>query len=168
MNKNIHPISNTQNWYVLYTKPRSEKKSSDRLLQEGYEVYCPLIKTMRQWSDRKKKVSLPMFPSYIFIHIDEKSRQEPLRDPGVMNYIYWLGKPAIVREEEIKAIREIENQGSDIVVQGSGFERGQFIEIPDGPFKGLAGTVDKVDNRKVLVYIEQLGCIVQFYYKTER
>ena len=160
-------MSSVSNWYVLYTKPRSEKKSSDRLSLEGYEVYCPLIRTLRQWSDRKKKVSVPMFPSYIFIRIDEKRRQEPLVDPGVMNYVYWLGKPAVIREEEIGAIREIESKGSDIVVQGTGFERGQYIEIPEGPFKGLNGTVDKVDNRKVLVYIEQLGCIVQFYYKAE-
>ena len=159
-------MSSSSHWYVLYTKPRSEKKAADRLLNNGYEVYCPVIRTMRQWSDRKKKVSVPMFPSYIFIHIDEKRRQEPLTDQGVMNYVYWLGKPAIIRDQEIDAIREIENQGSDIVVEGGRLERGQFIEIPDGPFKGLAGTIDKVDNRKVLVYIEQLGCIVQFYYKS--
>jgi len=160
-------MSSITHWYVLYTKPRSEKKVTDRLTDTGYEVYCPLIRTMRQWSDRKKKVSVPMFPSYIFIHIDVKRRQEPLQDSGVMNYVYWVGKPAVIRDKEIEAIKEIENKGSDIVVQGSGFERGQFIEIPDGPFKGLNGTVDKVDNRKVLVYIEQLGCIVQFYYKAQ-
>ena len=71
----------------------------------------------------------------------------------------------MICEKGIEAIREIEEKGSDIQVRSSGFEKGQFVEIPDGPFRGMTGTMDKVDNRKVLVFIEQLGCIVQFYYK---
>ena len=122
---------------------------------------------MRQWSDRKKKVQIPMFPSYIFIYINEKNRQLPLRDPGIIKYVYYASQPAIIRNIEIQAIKEIENAGSDIKVVGSGFEKGQFIEIPDGPFKGMTGVVDKFDARKVLVYVEQLGCIVQFYYQLE-
>ena len=74
-------------WLVLYTKPRNEKKVAERLTKNGFEVYCPLIKTLRQWSDRKKKVEIPMFSSYVFIHIDEKNRQLPLYDQGVMNYV---------------------------------------------------------------------------------
>ena len=154
-----------KNWHVLYTKPRNEKKASERLTEEGFEVYCPLVKTMRQWSDRKKKVELPMFPSYIFIKIEEVHRQKPLYDQGVMQYVYYAGKPALIRDNEIEAIKAIENSGSDIKVEGSGFERGQFVEIPSGPFRGLTGTVDKVDKSKVMVYIEQLGCLVQFHYK---
>ena len=158
---------NTYKWHVLYTKPRNEKKVTARLIEAGYEVYCPLIKTIHQWSDRKKKVQIPMFPSYIFIYINEKNRQLPLRDPGVMKYVYYASHPAIIRDIEINAIREIENAGSEIKVEGSGFEKGQFVEIPDGPFKGMTGIVDKFDARKVLVYVEQLGCIVQFYYQLE-
>jgi len=162
----LHQI-NTYNWYVLYTKPRNEKKATARLQQAGYEVYCPLIKTVHQWSDRKKKVQIPMFPSYIFIFINEKNRQLPLQDPGIIKYVYYASQPAIIRDIEIQAIKEIENAGSDIKVEGSGFEKGQFVEIPEGPFKGMSGVVDKFDARKVLVYVEQLGCIVQFYYQLE-
>jgi transcription antitermination factor NusG len=158
---------NVYKWHVLYTKPRNEKKVVARLLEAGYDVYCPLIKTVHQWSDRKKKVQIPMFPSYIFIYINEKNRQLPLFDPGVMKYVYYAGQPAVIRDIEIKAIKEIENAGTDIKVEGSGFQKGQFVEIPDGPFKGMTGVVDKFDARKVLVYVEQLGCIVQFYYRIE-
>ena len=156
-----------KHWYVLYTKPRAEKKSAERLAERGIEVYCPVIRTLRQWSDRKKKVQVPMFPSYIFCHIEEQHRLEPLQDPGVLNYVFWLGKPAIVRDHEIAAIREIERAGDEIKVQGSGFEKGQFVVIPDGPFKGMQGQIDKVDNRKVFVFIEQLGCVVSFKYALE-
>ena len=151
-------------WYVLYTKPRNEKKAAERLSQAGYEMYCPLIRTLKQWSDRKKHVSVPMFPSYIFVHIEESARKEVLRDRGILNYVFWLGQPAVIRENEIEAIRKIENQGSEIHVEGGNPERGQMIEIAEGPFRGMTGKVDKVDRTKILLYIEQLGCIVQFRY----
>ncbi len=153
-----------KSWYVLYTKPRNEKKATERLQTAGYEMYCPLIKTVKQWSDRKKKVSVPMFPSYIFVRIEEAARKEVLRDPGVLNYVFWIGKPAVIRDDEIEAIRKIENKGVDIKVEGGKPEKGQFVEIPEGPFKGMIGRVDKVDRTRVLLYIEQLGAIVQFKY----
>jgi transcription antitermination factor NusG len=151
-------------WYVLYTKPRNEKKVAERLSLAGYEMYCPLIRTLKQWSDRKKHVSVPMFPSYIFIRIEEAARKDVLRDQGILNYVFWLGKPAVIRDNEIEAIKRIEAQGSEIKVEGGKPEKGQMVEIPEGPFKGMIGRVDKVDRTRVLLYIEQLGCIVQFKY----
>jgi transcription antitermination factor NusG len=155
-----------KNWHVVYTKPRNEKKVASRLEQQGYDIYCPLIKTLRQWSDRKKKVQVPMFPSYVFVRVDEKERQGVLHDPGVLNYVFWLGKPAVVRDKEMDAVRQIAEKGEEITVQSGRLEKGQFVEIPEGPFRGLTGTVDAVDNRKVIVFIEQLDCKVQFRYQT--
>jgi transcription antitermination factor NusG len=155
-----------KNWHVIYTKPRNEKKVAARLIDSGYDIYCPLVKTLRQWSDRKKKVQVPMFPSYVFVRVDEKERQGVLQDPGVLNYVFWLGKPAIVRDKEMEAVRQIAEKGEEITVESGRLEKGQFVEIPEGPFKGLTGTVDAVDNRKVIVFIEQLDCKVQFRYQT--
>ena len=151
-------------WLVLYTKPRNEKKVTLRLTEKGYQVYLPLIKTLRQWNDRKKKVKLPMFPSYVFIYLSELEREEVVRDPGVLNFLFWLGKPAVVRDKEMEAIEEIAEKGEEIEVTGRRPEKGQFVEIPDGPFKGMTGEIDKVDRRKVLVYIKQLDCVVMFKY----
>ena len=161
------PDPQEKKWLVLYTKPRNEKKVTERLTKAGFEMYCPTIKTLRQWSDRKKKVEAPMFPGYVFTHVDEKERLAILHDPGVLNYVFWLGKPAVVRKEELEAIQNISAFGDEVKVEGSGFEKGQFVEIPEGPFKGLAGEVNKVDKSKVLVYIEQLGCTVQFRYQLQ-
>ena len=94
-------------WHVLYTKPRHEIKALERLAQKGFEVYCPMKTTLKQWSDRKKKVSEPLLPSYLFIKTTEKKRAIPLTDPSVLNYIFWLGKPAIVRDSEIDALKGI-------------------------------------------------------------
>lgn len=105
-----------------------------------------------------------MFPSYIFAYTNETERHLLLMDQGVLNFVFWLGKPAIVRESEMEAIKKIADAGEDVLVAGSGFEKGQFVEIPEGPFKGLTGVIDKVDSRKVTVFVEQLCCMVSFRY----
>ena len=61
--------------------------------------------TIKQWSDRKKKISTPLIPSYIFVHVNEKEKSKVLEDPSVLNYIYWLGKPAIIRDYEIERLK---------------------------------------------------------------
>jgi transcriptional antiterminator RfaH len=151
-------------WHAIYTKPRSEKKVAERLSEQEIEVYCPLIKTVRQWSDRKKKVQLPMFPGYVFVRVSELERAEVLQDYGVLNFVFWLGKPAIVRDNEIEAIREIAEHGNEVNIQSKSFEVGQLVTIPDGPFKGMSGKIDKLDKRKIIVLVEQLGCTVSFKY----
>lgn len=154
-----------KNWYAVYTKPRSEKKVTERLSDTGLEVYCPLIKTLRQWSDRKKKVQLPMFPGYVFVCVSEIERAVVLQDFGVLNFVFWLGKPAVIRENEIATIRKIAENGEEININSEGFEVGRMVKIPEGPFKGMTGIVDKLDKRKVIVLVEQLGCMVSFRYK---
>ncbi len=151
-------------WLVLYTKPRNEKKVAERLGQKGFEVYCPLVKTLRQWSDRKKKVEVPMFTSYVFIRVDEKERAQALHDPGVMNYVFWLGKPAVVRDTEIEAFKNIVAHGEEVVVEGNGLQKGDFIEITEGAFRGMSGIVDKANKHHLTVFIEQLDCKVSFKY----
>ena len=153
-----------KSWYVLYTKPRNEKKVTERLSEKGFEMYCPLIRTVRQWSDRKKKVQVPMFPGYVFTHVTELERPQVLFDPGVLNYVFWLGKPAVIRDHEMLALKQIAEAGEEIKIEGSGFEKGQFVTIPEGPFKGLTGRIDKLDSRKVIVFVEQLDCMVSFKY----
>ena len=108
-----------------------------------------------------------MFPSYIFAYSDEKERPLLLYDPGVLNFVYWLGKPAVLRDVEMEAIRKIADSGDEILVEGARFEKGQLVTIPEGPFKGLTGKVDKLDSRKVIVFVEQLDCMVSFRYTEE-
>jgi len=153
-----------KNWYVVYTKPRNEKKATSRLLSKGIEAYCPLVKTLRIWSDRKKKVWIPMFTSYVFVRITEKERLKVLQDMGVLNFIYWLGKPAVVRDEEIEAIKNIAEYSEDIKISEERFEKGKILTINDGPFKGLTGEVVDVSSNIIFIYIEQLGCKIQFRY----
>ncbi|MCK5105766.1 MAG: UpxY family transcription antiterminator, partial [Cyclobacteriaceae bacterium] len=165
---NFHPpTSIMKNWYAVYTKPRSEKKVTERLSDSGFEMYCPLMKTMRQWSDRKKKVQLPMFPGYVFVYVEENERSLILQDSGVLNFVFWLGKPAVIRDNEIEAIKKIAENGEEINISAEAFEIGRLVIIPEGPFKGMTGKVDKLDKRKIIVLVDQLGCMVSFRYKVE-
>ncbi len=93
-------------WYVLYTKPRNEKKVAQRLSEAGYTVYCPLQKIRRQWSDRTKVVEEPLFKSYLFIQIEDHRRDEVFTFPGTVRYLFWLRRPAQVRQVEINTIQK--------------------------------------------------------------
>lgn len=158
-------MSAERQWFVFYTKPRNEKKVAERLRKNGFEAYCPLTHTLRQWSDRKKKVSLPMFTSYVFGYLNEKERLEVVKDPGVLNFVFWLGKPAVVRDEEMAAIKEIEANGFQVEVAHERMEKGKRITIKEGAFKGLEGEVTDIGNNRIRLFIESLQCTVSFEYK---
>ena len=78
-------------WYVIYTKPRNEKKVAERLQQIGITVYCPMITMIKQWSDRKKKVQIPLLNSYVFVCLEDKEREKVFQVSGVVRYLFWLG-----------------------------------------------------------------------------
>jgi transcription antitermination factor NusG len=145
---------NTAPWNVLYTAPRAEKKVHDRLVELGIETYLPMYKTIRQWSDRKKKVEVPLFNSYIFVRSPQKLRFEILQVYGVVRYLYYLGKPAIIRQKEIDGIRRFLNQteGFKITV-----EVGDKVQIASGVMEGIYGEVVRVGKEKLVLQIEQLG-----------
>ena len=88
-------------WFALYTKPRWEKKVNQLLIDKGVECYCPLNKVKRKWSDRTKTLEEPLFKSYVFVKVTEEERTKVRLTNGVVNFVYWNGKPAIVREKEI-------------------------------------------------------------------
>src|ERR1700760_2619180 len=105
------------NWYAVYTKPRWEKKVADTLARHSFESYCPLNKVLRQWHDRKKFVHEPLFPSYVFIKTEEKRHAELSRISGVINLVYWLRKPAVIKEEEIDMIRKFTGQYTNVTLE---------------------------------------------------
>ena len=148
------------NWYVLYTKPRWEKKTATELERRGIEVYCPMITTVRQWSDRKKKVTSPLFTSYIFVRLKEKDRNSVFSAPGVVRYLFWLGKPAIVRDEEIETIEQWLNNDKYEDVQVKSFQPGERVEIQSGPMKGRKGVVKEVGKKEIRLVLESLGFVV--------
>src|SRR6187402_1930352 len=99
-------MNDEKKWYVVYTRPRWEKKVAYLLLAKGIEHYCPLNRVMKQWSDRKKVVLEPLFKGYIFVKLEEALKWDIKALDGIINFVYWLGKPALVKEDEINTIRK--------------------------------------------------------------
>ena len=149
-------------WMAIYTKPRSEKKTAARLEKNGIHVYCPTYTTLRQWSDRKKKVELPVFSSYIFVKVTEGERYSVLQDPAVLNFVFWLGKPAIIRDEEIDRLRKfLEGIPLEDEVEVVDWKPGDKIRIHRGPFEGWEGNVEKANDEQLFVVMESIGAVVK-------
>jgi transcriptional antiterminator RfaH len=149
----------TMNWYAIYTKPRNEKKVADKLEALGIEAYCPMVTSVKQWSDRKKKVSAPVLPSYVFVKLTETRRNEVFAVPGVVRYVFWLGKPAIIREAEIAVLKEYLLQDYTLVVHTT-LQRGDKLIVSSGPFKGQEGVIKNSTNSKIQLVLESLGILL--------
>jgi transcription antitermination factor NusG len=145
-------------WFAFYTKSRHEKKVYDFLSRRGYEVFLPLQKTMRQWSDRKKKVEVPLFNSYIFVSITEDKIIDVLQAPGVSWNIKYNGHPAFLRPDEMLLIQRFLSSGLFIEATGeSTIEKGDRVEVMDGPLKGLRGSVVQTsEGKKFSVALESI------------
>lgn len=152
-------MSKAQNkyWTAFYTKPRNEKKVSERLGDLGYEIFCPVRTVLKQWSDRKKKVKEPLFTSYIFARVDEPIRQEILKDQGIVSSVFWLKKPVVVRDREIQAIDDFLCENPDAESVSRIFNEGERLKITDGPLRGETGELIKIKGTKLILTIESLG-----------
>ena len=145
------------NWFAIYTKPRWEKKV-DRLLQEqGIETYCPLNRVKKKWSDRMKWVDEPLFKSYVFVRIPEQNQTQVRMVDGVLNFVYWLGKPAIVKDREIEDIRRFMKEHTDVEVQSLELKPDTRVVIRSGVLMDKEAKVSRVLHQTVEVVIETLG-----------
>jgi len=157
------PMNNlSKNWFAIYTKPRCEKKVNSLLVRKGIESWCPLQKMQRQWSDRKKIVEEPLFKSYVFVKIKDDEKVNVLRTDGVLNFVYFLGKPALIKETEINIIKSfLLEKDIQISVQSSaGFKEEDKVIISHGIFMDNTGTVVKAAAKKIYVRLESLDYIM--------
>jgi transcriptional antiterminator RfaH len=153
------------NWYVVYTKPKWEKKVAEKLIQAGIECYCPLITQIKQWSDRKKKIEVPLFNSYVFVHLADTDRNSVFQIAGVVRYLFWLGKPAIVRDEEINIIKTSLSAPNISDVSVSSIKIGDRITLESGAFSNQSAIVQEVSKTHYILVLESLGCILKIKYK---
>ena len=144
-------------WTAFYTKPRNEKKAADRLLSQGFEVYCPTRTVVKQWSDRKKKIKEPVFTSYLFAKVDEVSRTEILMDTGIVSNVFWLGLPAVIRENEILAIKSFLDDFPQAEMSNGSPSEGNKVEIETGPLSGQTGVIRRIKGNRAFLAIASLG-----------
>jgi transcription antitermination factor NusG len=138
-----------KNWFALYTKPRSEFSAEKQLISIGVQNFLPTLISVRQWSDRKKKVTEPLFRGYIFICSNEKQRLQAIELSSIVRCIFDSGKPAIIPEWQIENVKTLVNVEKEIVVHNS-ILPGQKVLVKSGPLKGIIGVVLNGETGKSL------------------
>ena len=150
---------NDRHWYVIQTRPRYEKKVHEQIIDKGIESFLPLIITIRKWSDRKKKVSVPMFSGYLFVHVDEKERQSAITEVvGALKYVFFRGKPAKVSDKEIENIKLSLQAPERFKIENTYISKGDLVKITGGVFTGMEGIVTELrGNYKLTINIYELS-----------
>lgn len=150
-------------WYALYTMPRAEKKVQERLLRHGMEVFLPTITTLKMWSDRKKKVTLPLLPGFIFVKIHSSDFSALKFIQGVLGPVKYLGKPALIREDEIGTLQKLMEEPDYVKAADlMDLSMGERVEIIKGPLKGIFGHYIRTQGRyRVVVELEALGRMIE-------
>ena len=160
------PINNSlqknksMNWYVLYTRPRSEKKVEEKLLSLGINAFCPVRTEIKIWSDRKKRIYIPVLPRMVLVNIDDKDINKVFKSPSVIRYMFWLGKRAEVRQSEVDILKKYLNGDYKFI-------NSKFSDIKVGDnfslqsFNNEKGIVNRISNNNIWIYLKSIGCSVK-------
>ncbi|MCF8317798.1 MAG: UpxY family transcription antiterminator [Haliscomenobacter sp.] len=148
-------------WYVLYTKSRYEKVVADKLALLGIEVYCPLLKRKKLWSDRWKWVEEPLFRSYCFVGLEVRDRDIVFTVPGVVRYVYHCGKPAIIREKEMDLLKSWLMQYDHDTIIAENLNVSDRIRIRSGALMDKEAEVLEIKGNYALLLLEDLGLQVK-------
>ena len=137
-------------WLAVYTKARHEKVAYEQLTKQGMEVYLPLVRSKRRWSDRTKWVDVPLFRSYLFVRIPLKDHLFVLQTIGVHHVVKFKSEIAVIPDEQIEAIRLMIEGGYDMQ-STEYFQIGDRVEVSFGPMKGVQGEVSRIDGEDKFV-----------------
>lgn len=152
-------MSLVYHWYAIYTRSRGEKVTAKLLGDQGFEVYLPLQKKLRQWSDRKKWVEVPYINSYVFVKTSEKEYYDILNTQGVVRYVTFEGKAAAIPDWQIDAMKKVLSSDSHVTFSGHRFRKGEKVMIEKGALMGHHGEVvlDSDGKKKVMIRIGEIG-----------
>lgn len=144
-------------WYVVYTRSRWEKKVAALFTKKGIENYCPLNRVLKQWADRRKMVEEPLFPSYVFVHTSLHTHLSIQQTEGVVDFVYWLGTPAVVKDEEIAAIRQYLNNSYTLSLEKTDVNINDTVRITSGALIQQEGSVLEIQNNTIKILLPSLG-----------
>lgn len=143
-------------WFVVYTRPQQELKVAGQLSAMEITNYCPKITLVKQYSDRKKKVTKPLLSSYVMVQLEENQRQKVFACNGIVRYLFFLGKPAVVPASDISLMQNhLDGVYNDFKV--TTLSLGDSHRITEGPFSGFTGKVVETNNTKVKLELASLG-----------
>jgi transcription antitermination factor NusG len=145
------------NWYAIYVRPRWEKKVSKLLETAGIHCYCPLNTLTRQWSDRTKEVHFPVIPGYLFVHVAGSQLGKVRLVAGVLNYVYYNGKPHIIPPHEIQELQQFVAQYYNSPIEAQQLNVGSKLVINTAQFSNQEAEVIALKNKKVILKLVNLG-----------
>src|SRR5688572_24436863 len=149
-------------WHVVYTMPKAERKVATSVVGMGIESYLPLTKVVRQWSDRKKKVEVPLFPNYVFVKVNDRMRSSLYSIKPLLKFVSVDRRPVVISDSVITTIQSLLHQGAEISDE-SYFEEGATVRVVHGQFAGLEGIVIKRCSKfRLLIRIEGIMKAVSF------
>ena len=144
------------NWYVLHTKPRSEKKAEKQLQSIGINAYCPTYSKISKWSDRKKKIDVPLLPSMLLVNINDNDIQRVFESRLVLRYMFWLGKRAVVRQSEVDILKKkLNGKRNLIITELSNVKIGDIFKLTS--LNNEKGIVNKISNNNIWICIKSIG-----------
>jgi transcription antitermination factor NusG len=146
-------------WNVIYTKSRSEKKVEERLKKIGIEAYCPVRTEVKFWSDRKKSILVPVLPSMVLVKIDKNKRNQVFDIPGVVRYMFWLKKHAVVRDSEVDSLKLLLESNNIIEQNVASYSLGDEIKISS--FEDQLGIIKKISKNQIWVVLKKLGYVIK-------
>ena len=152
-------------WFILIVKTRNELNVAERLASLNIDVFCPTNKEVRVWSDRKKTIHSPLFKSYVFVRLTEKERQSVFAVPGIVRYLYWLGRPAVIRDEEMAALKDWLTKDNVSELTLSKVVPGESLTIKYGALKDQDAIVQEVGGKRARLIIKELGIVVNIKLK---
>lgn len=148
-------------WFVIYTKSRSEKRVAALLAKREIVNYCPLNRIEKQWADRKKLVYEPLFTSYVFVQAAEEELYAIKQvSSNVVNFVYWLGKPAVIKDSEIESIQRFLNEYTNVTLEKKNVHIGDVVRIINGPLMNREGNITSIENSKVKLALPSLGYVM--------
>lgn len=153
-------METVKRWYAVYTHAKWEKKVADLLTRKNIENYCPLNKVVRQWSDRKKIIYEPLFTSYVFPRVSDKEFINVLQTDGVLNYVSWKGKAAVIPDAEIELIKNFLVEYPTVRLEKAAVEVNDTVRIKYGLFIEQEGRVVEVLGKTVRVLLPSLGYVM--------
>lgn len=146
-------------WHAVYTKSRAEKKAQSELSEQGIEAFLPLQRKLRQWSDRKKWVEMPLISGYLFVHISRKEYDKVLQSNYIMSYVRFEGTAAIIPDQQIEYLKMMLKQDVlEVSVTTEKLKPGKEIEVIAGPMIGMKAVLVEIHGKsKIAVQIGQMN-----------
>jgi len=159
----------SRQWMVIYTRSKYEKKVYQSFTDRGITSFCPLVKATKKWADRNKVIEVPLFPSYLFVHLTSSELSAIRQTPGVVNYVSHCGKPATITNNEIERVKQIVGNYTNVeAVSLKQLNIGDKVTINDGPLTDCNGEIIKVQGKSVLLIVNSLDCALLVKVKPEQ